>query len=321
LTKVPIAFICDRNYIIPTAVAITSLVYNKKPDTCYDIYVITIDLSETDIEKFYEFKGNKTDVHVIKVSLEKFEGMQQYGLVSIAAYLKCDLPELIPHQDKLLYLDGDIVIQKDLSGLFEIDIKDCYAGVVKGIGMIDNHLNLKNYFNSGVMLLNLKLMRENNVSGELLNIGRSAGKFMFMDQDCFNILFNNKVKFLPVIYNCTYNLLLKYKDTFTPDFINSFYDTNYLSMDDIKKDSYIVHFVSYEKPWIYSDAVYAGEWDEYFKKSPFKFHKLRRKSKKIREFMSVRHLTKLPYSFFIYWRYHGFKFAMDKVKIKLFKRI
>ncbi|MCK7489743.1 MAG: hypothetical protein MZU79_05535 [Anaerotruncus sp.] len=90
--------------------------------------------------------------------------------VTSAAYLKFDLPDLIPNQDKVLYLDGDIIIQKDLSDLFEINIKDYYAGAVKDIGLIDNDLNIKNYFNSGVMLLNLKLMRENNASTALLNI-------------------------------------------------------------------------------------------------------------------------------------------------------
>ncbi len=300
--------------------AVTSLVCNKKPDTFYDIYVITTGLSEKETERFYEFKGNKTDVHLIKVSLKKLEGMQQYGLVSITAYLKFDLPELIPHLDKLLFLDGDIIVQKDLCELFKTDIRECYASAVKGIGMIDNHLNLKNYFNSGVMLLNLKLMRENKTSGELLNIGRLVGNLKFMDQDCFNILFNNKVKYLPIKYNCTYNLFLKYKDKFTADFINSFYETNYLSMEDIKKDSCIMHFVSYEKPWIYSDAVYAGEWDAYFKKSPYRFYKLRRKSKILREIMAVSHLTNLPYSFFVSWRYHGLKSAMDKVKNKIVQK-
>ena len=51
----------------------------------------------------------------------------------LRAYLKFDLPDLIPHQDKVLYLDSDVIIQKDLTDLFEINIKDYYAGAVKDI--------------------------------------------------------------------------------------------------------------------------------------------------------------------------------------------
>jgi lipopolysaccharide biosynthesis glycosyltransferase len=314
LTKVPVAFICDSHFVIATAVALTSLMCNKNPDTYYDIYIIAVDLSEMEMKKFYEFKGGKADIHIIKVSLEKYEDMQQYGLVNSTAYLKFDLPDLIPNQDKVLYLDGDILIQKDLSDLFGINIEDDYAGAVKSILMIDNALNLKNYFFSGVMLLNLKLMRENNTSTALLNIGRSVDKLKFMDQDCFNILFNNKVKFLPIIYDCPYNLFLKYRDKYTLESINKYYETNYLSFDNIKKDSYIIHFAGHEKPWTFFDVGSTGEWDEYFKNSPYKHHKLKRRSKKLRELMFSRNLTKLLYLFFMHWRYHDFKFAMGKVK-------
>ena len=320
MTKVPVAFICDSHYVIPTAVAITSLICNKNPNTYYNIYIIGADLSEMEIEKFHEFKGDEADVHIIKTSLEKYEGMQKYGLLTSAAYLKFDLPDLIPNQDKVLYLDSDIIIQKDLSDLFEINIKDYYAGAVKDIGLIHYNPNNKNHFNSGIMLLNLKLMSENNASKALLDIGRSVENLTLMDQDCFNILFDKKVKFLQIIYNCHYYFFLKYRDEYTLDCINKYFETNYSSWDNIKKDSCIIHFVSYEKPWIYSDVASVGEWDEYFKKSPYKHNKLKRKSIKLRELMVSRNLTKLLYFFFMHWRYHGFRFAMGKVRKKLSKK-
>jgi lipopolysaccharide biosynthesis glycosyltransferase len=318
LTKVAVAFICDSNYVIPTAVAITSLVYNKKQDTFYNIYIIAASLSEKEIEKFYEFRGSNTDIHIIKVSLKKFEDVNKFMHITSAAYIKFDLPDLIPNQDKVLYLDSDVIIQKDLSDLFEININDYYAGAVKDIGLINNDLNIKNYFNSGVMLLNLKLMRENNASTALLNIAKSADNLTYMDQDCLNILFENKVKSLPGIYNCLYNLFLKNKEKFTLDYINKCFGTNYSSLNNIKKNSCIIHLVSYDKPWIYFDVVFVNEWDEYFKKSPFKLHKLKRKSKKLREFIISHNLTDLSFTFFKYWRNNGFKFVMGKVKKGLF---
>ena len=151
MTKVSVAFITDRHYVIPTVVAVTSLLCNKKPDTYYDIYIIAADLSNEEIEKFYELGGSSAGIHIIKSSLERFKGMHEStsGYITFAVYLKFDLPDLIPDQDKVLYLDSDIIIQKDLSGFFEKDIKDYYAGVIKDIALIDNELNIKNYFNDG----------------------------------------------------------------------------------------------------------------------------------------------------------------------------
>lgn len=318
MTKVAVAFICDSHYVIPTAVAITSLIFNKNRDTYYAIYIIAAGLSEKEAEKFYEFRESNVDIHIIKVSLKKFEDVNKFLHITSAAYLKFDLPDLIPGQNKILYLDSDTIIQKDLHELFETNINDYYLGAVKDIGLIDNIHNITNYFNSGVMLLNLKLMRENNTATSLLNIAKSADNLTYMDQDCLNILFDKKVKILPGTYNCLYNMFLKNKEKFTLEYVNKSFGTNYSSLDNIKKNSCIIHLVSYDKPWIYFDGIFVHEWDEYFKKSPFKLHKLKRKSKKLREFIISHSLTEVSFTFFRYWRNNGSKFVMGKVKKRLF---
>jgi lipopolysaccharide biosynthesis glycosyltransferase len=315
-----VAFICDSYYVIPTAVAITSLICNKNPDTYYNIYVIAANLSEMEIEKFYEFKGSNADIHIIKASLKKLEGIPKFLHITSTSCLKFELPNLIPHQDKVLYLDSDVIIQKDLSELFETNINDFYAGVIKDIGLIDNDLNIKNYFNSGIMLLNLKLMRENDASAALFNIRRSVDNLTYVDQDCFNILFEKKVKLLPIIYNCFYNFFLKHKDKYSLDYINKFFETNYLSLDDIKKDSCIIHLVSYDKPWVYFNNYFISEWNEYFKKSPFRLHKLKRKSINLREFIESHNVINVLYYFFQFWQDNGFKYAMGKAKNYFIKK-
>ena len=318
MKKIPVSFVCDSNYVIPTVVAITSLICNKNPDTYYDIYIITADLSEPELEKFYQFRSSTADIHIIKASLEKFEDLPLCSYVPSTAYLNFDLPNLIAHQDKMLHLDGDVIIQRDLSDLFEMNIDDYYAGVVKDIGLINNDLNIKNYFNNGVMLLNLKSMRENDVSIALLNIAKSGVKLKYMDQDCFNILFEKKVKLLLITYNCFNEFSQRIKDKCTHGYINECFGTNYSSLDNVIKDSSIIHFAGSDKPWISFDSVFVHIWNEYFEKSSFKFHKLKRKSIKLKRlkenFLSYR-LTKLSCLFFKYWRNYGFKFAMGKVKI------
>lgn len=314
MKKIPVSFVCDSHYVMPTVVAITSMICNQKPDTYYDIYIITSDLSEPELIKFYELRNRHADIHIITASLEKFEGLPLCSYVPAAAYLNFDLPDLIPHHDKVLHLDGDVIIQRDLNGLYEMNISDYYAGVVKDIGLIDNHLDIKNYFNNGVMLLNLKLMRENHVSTALLNTAKSGAGLKYMDQDCFNIVFDKKVKLLPIIYNCFNEFSQRSKDKCIHDYINKCFGTNYSSLDDIIKDSYIIHFAGNDKPWIYRNSVYVRLWDEYFEKSSFKFQKIKRKYIKPRMFNELRNIINLWCHFLRLWHYNGLKFATDKAK-------
>jgi lipopolysaccharide biosynthesis glycosyltransferase len=320
LKKIPVSFVCDSGYVMPTVVAITSLLYNKHPDTYYDIYIINADLSEPELAKFHEFRSRTSDVHVIKAYLEKCKDLPLCSYVPATAYLNFDLPNLISNQDKVLHLDSDVIIQRDLSELFAVNIDDYYAGVVKDIGLIDNDFNIKNYFNNGVMLLNLKLMRENDVSSALLNIAKSGIKLKYMDQDCFNILFEKKVKLLPIKYNCFNEFSQRIKNKYAHDYINKCFETNYSSLDNLTKDSCIIHFAGSDKPWIYYDCASASRWDKYFKKSSFNFNKLKRRSVKLRRLkeniLSYR-LINLSYLFFKCWRDNGFNLAMGKVKIFL----
>ena len=104
-----------------------------------------------------------------------------------------------------------------------------------------------------------------------------------------------------------------YVGHYTLDYINKCFGTNYSSLDNIKKDSCIIHLAGYYKPWIHFDTAFVREWDEYFKKSPYKHQKLKRKSIKLREFMISHKLTRRSYFFLIYWRD---KFLNFMVKLK-----
>ncbi|HNZ65562.1 MAG TPA: glycosyltransferase family 8 protein [Smithella sp.] len=314
MTKISVVFICDSNFVIPTAVAITSMICNKNKDTHYAIYIIAAELSEDEIEKLCKFRGRDIDICIIKASLKNFEGVRQFAHVTLAACLKFDLPNLIPDVDKALYVDGDVIIQKDLKDLFEININDYYAGAVQDIICIDNDFGVNNYFNSGVMLLNLKRLRADDTSSALLEIRKSKIKSTLMDQDCFNVLFDKKVKLLPVKYNCFYNFFVRRRNHYTLDSINKCFETNYASLDEMKADSFILHFIDFEKPWIYFNSALTSEWDEYFKKSPFRMYNLKRKSIKLRHFIASHHATNLLYWFLKYWHDHDFKFALNQAR-------
>lgn len=285
--NINIAFICDNNFVMPTVVALTSLIKNKNDLSQYDIYIIGADISEENIEIFHKLEDSNINIIIIRASAKEFMGLHQTQegsdcVASISALLKFKLPKLLPNCDKALYLDGDILIVKDLLELYNEELDDKLACVVIDSGIIYyKHKfteRVKHYFNSGVMLLNLKKMRENNICEILVNTKEELKDFSLMDQNVFNIVFDGKVKLLPIKYNFLVRNLTRAKEKYRIADINKKYDVNYNNLNEIKLDSHIIHFSSKEKPWKFFDIEMADIWYDYFLASPFSNFELSRKS-------------------------------------------
>ncbi|MFO7569049.1 MAG: glycosyltransferase, partial [Smithellaceae bacterium] len=193
------------------------------------------------------------------------------------------------------------------------------AAAVKDIGLIHNVHNIKNYVNTGVLLLNLKRLRNQHVSAALLETATSAKDIHFMDQDCFNIVLKDRMKRLPLRFNCPCQFLQQHKNEYPLDFINTTFKTDYASWQALKQDAVIVHWITHTKPWLYHDVALARQWDAYFRQSPFHHYSLKRRSVKLYAFIASRRLTNLVYIFFCYWRYRGIKFSLQKVKRRLMR--
>ena len=243
-----LVFICDNNYALPTRTAINSVIKNKKQETELKIYIIGVELNEQNKNSFYKF--NMPNVKIIFLEQDDvYKNLgPQHKHVSKAALLKFNIPQLI-NEERILYLDGDIIVSDDLSDLYHTDISEYYAAVIQDYFSIiikedNNRIETENYFNSGVMLLNLAKMRKDNISENLLTYKRNQKDIYYMDQDAFNYIFDKKVIFL----NYKYNFLNKYEETEQEIFKN------------IKP--VIVHYAD-SKPWNNINATNAELWLQY----------------------------------------------------------
>lgn len=120
------------------------------------------------------------------------------------SFARCYLPEILPDIDKILYLDLDIWVEKDISELWNIDITDYAIAAVVDINARNFHLpyipNVNVYINSGVLLMNLEYMRKHNMVEqfhELLN----TWLLSFPDQDTLNRVCYGAIKFLSHKWN------------------------------------------------------------------------------------------------------------------------
>lgn len=273
---IPIVFICDNGYTIPTATAVSSLLKFKKKATSYDITFIAVDMTDENIRKLALIKAHNITINIVSIEQNIFnnlhaEKITNYG-VSTTALIKFLLPDIMEHCNKILYLDGDIIIKRDLTTLYKVELEDSYAGVVRDIPQVLYKKQIfgvkygSDYFNSGVMLLNTKKMRDENIPALLAETKKNINSHL-MDQDVFNEVFYNNVRQLSIIYNTLYVNLIRSKGKYAIQTINKYYGTNYKKLEDIRRSSSIIHYCSKDKPWKYYDVPMADVWLEHYFRS------------------------------------------------------
>lgn len=285
-----IAFIADGSFFLPSVVALTSLLKNKKKESVYHIYFVVVDFTQKQkeiLKKMAEKKQTALDIVEIKEAdlQEKYAGIAKHDCcASVSALIKFDLPYICADVDKLLYLDGDIIVQSDLSELESIDFTEReYGAVVEDSGVLYSETlirqNISGYFNSGVMLLNLEALRKNKIPEKLVEEKFNSQDNSLMDQHVLNIVFKAHVKSLPHKYNLLYMNLIRarYFYSLSIDDINAKYSMDYKTWEDMRERAAVIHYSSFDKPWKYSDVSGVEIWDYYFRISPLKNYPLRRK--------------------------------------------
>lgn len=208
-----------------TGVSMTSLFENNKDMD--DIHVLYIErgLSEKNKHKLYTTaeKYNRTIDFIEMPDWAKIFNINikscKSGWLGFG-FNRLFLTEYIPEEvDRVLYLDSDTIIESSLKELWNTNMNDYYlAGVDdclsskyrKIVGIDENGT----YCNSGVLLINLKKWREDNIVKKFLRIlEENNGYFVFNEQSILNSVFSGKIKVLPQNYNVnTLVYLFNYKE-------------------------------------------------------------------------------------------------------------
>lgn len=289
--KINVCFIADSDYVIPTSVAITSLCMNANKKYMYNIYVVMpqdVNVTSTNLILANADDFDNINIEIVKRDIGQLALLhkgndQTYLAATSTALFKFELADIFSDLDKILYLDGDIIIKDNLIDLYNTDISDYYVGAVRDLPQVlypnqplGKEISGKDYFNSGVMLLNLNRMRAENIKEKLIETKRNYADQSLMDQSIFNVVFKSSVLQLPFIYNCCYINLIESKNRYDMDKLNSLYSTSYNNVYEIMPDIKIMHFSSKLKPWYFYDVALADEWIYYYKHSSLKRQRLQR---------------------------------------------
>lgn len=237
-----ILFCFDSKYQQHFGVSLTSLLINNPNNI--NIYIFTDKIDSNFIQKIDIIQEKYENVNIIiyEIDQESLQDLPFSDHASLANYYRLLMTKILPENiDKILYLDSDTVITNSIKNLYELEINQTYLaaqGSQTAIGQ-SRRLQLKSqsYFNTGVMLINLKRWREDKIGERSIEFAKQNPSMMkCWDQDALNKIIDGKFDPIDRIWNYTIDLSVAPK--------------NYIvNKNKFRKDPIIIHFVGAVKPW------------------------------------------------------------------------
>ena len=276
VVNIYVVFNTDRNYKEYTKVALKSAIENKNPYSVYNIKILCVDLTEKERDEFKDFEARRVKISTVPLKLDSIKNIGKHKIdhyVSRADLFKFFMPEIFPELNKILYIDSDTIILHDLSKLYHTNISRYpLAAVKKNDASVEweknedgsMRVNRIYSYNCGVLLFNLKNMRDNFLTTELIISKNKDKKSKLVTQNSFNdVIPINTIKLLSPIYN-TYSRWSSsdfdnwdFKEIYSP-----FLD-NIIDMNDLREHAVIVHFAGAQKPWFNNEIYFADLWWKY----------------------------------------------------------
>jgi len=239
LEKVPVVYCFDKAYAPYAAVSTYSLILNSRSKMV--IYWVVrdfdVDFAEKLAKSLFEVCGNIT---VVGVSDNFRVGHDSHAYISLATYLRLAIPYVIS-EEKVIYIDSDTLVLDDIFELYDLDM----CGTVIG-GAIDrwrgggSKMPLKDgdpYINSGVMLMNLNMLRGDDFLNKCKSIGVKYNEFITGMDQC---IINKYAEGRKIEIDKKWNIQILSNQEIWGGLENNTIET---------RDHAIVHFLGSVKPW------------------------------------------------------------------------
>ncbi len=255
MEKLVIVMTTDENYIVPTKVAIFSML-NSTPDVWFEIHILCD--RNLDADGRSELCALADKLKRVKLVFDEVQDTdlndaKTLGHIPIASYYRLYIAKMI-NEDRCLFLDGDIIVNADLREIYWTDLNGYYVAGVRDCAVqsknlaFANHeleLNIPNmcqYVNAGVMLFNLELIRKDCLDQQFICAIKNGYKYM--DQDILNKYCYDRIKHFPL----RFNLFAEFYDR-----LDKMGECDY-SQEELQKVEQwgILHYPGSFKPWVCS---------------------------------------------------------------------
>ena len=270
---VHVALSSDDNYAQHLTVTLYSLLINVSAQNFYHLHVLDGGITAQNKEKILASlkKFSNQEIKFYQIDKSVFKNSQKILHINEMSYFRILLSKILTKLEKVLYLDSDLLIFKDVAEIFKINLKEneflaasqiFHPNYQKVLSKQFNK-NLSLCFNAGVLLMNLQAMRKNNLTKELMNFSRlNANKLLAADQDVFNIVMNSKVKKLDPTWNVGSYIFYAKNHTYC--------QLNQTKFKELKNNPGIIHFDG-AKPWSFGHLhLYKKKYFQILDQTAFK---------------------------------------------------
>ena len=280
---VPVVFAANNSFVPMFATCLQSVIDSSSTGNNYDIILIQSDVTPENKQILLGMIADKPNF-----SLRFFDASEligDYNLeakehISVETYYRFLIQEAMPSYDKVLYIDCDLIVKKDLAELFATDVEGYMLAATRDpdfIGQVNGAnpktynyayktLKLKDpysYFQAGVLLFNEVEMRKAHTLNEWLDF--ATYPYRYSDQDVLNVYCQGRVKYIDMawnmIYDCNHDRIAKVIN-FAPDAIRKEYMTAHANPN-------IIHFAGFMKPWHSTKEEFATEFWLLARKTPY----------------------------------------------------
>ena len=252
---IPVFYACDDNFIKFAAISMRSILLNSDKERFYSFHILITGISEENRKAVLDMKTDNCEIIFDDVTeylarLTKDLPIRDY--YSKTTYFRLFIADMFPQYDKVIYIDSDTVVKKDVSELFDTDLKDNYVGAVSERVMTETDvygtyveeclgIDRYAYFNAGVLLINCREFRKNEL---LVRFGELLASYDFVvtqDEDYLNLLCKDRVLLLSGKWNA------------------EIFNGLPVSEEEVA----VFHYIMTSKPWHYRDCAYGGYFWKY----------------------------------------------------------
>lgn len=278
-----IVYCSNEKYAKYLCVTLYSLIEHTNSENNYNITILETDISDELKKDILSLKNGKDYINInfvnVKQMLDEKENDKLFCHLYFTKemYLRIFIPNILKDCDKAIYIDIDTMIMDDIAKLYQIDLEDYYVAAAKDFNSIVNvkffdsinkYFNeclkikdMNNYFNSGVLLMNLQKLREINVVQKTYDILEKFKELLYPDQDVLNLICEDHVKIIDNNWNFVplINVSLIQDETF-----QNLAAEWAIGLADRK----LIHYISEEKPWDEPKRFYSAGWWKKAKETP-----------------------------------------------------
>jgi len=310
LNKKNVVITCDDSYMYQASTMLNSLLKNNNSDI--KIFLIHNGVKKKKLDSLKKLVNQfSVEFEDFKIKNNFFSDLKTTHHFKNVNYFRLLIPDVLPRNiNKVLYLDCDILVLNSIEFLWEINLNNHFLAAVKDNVSITHkeQLGMKptsNYFNSGVMLINLDFWRQEQLSKKVIEfVIDHPEKIEFVDQDGLNAIINGHWIELPLSWNVQSYL-----------FMDNGLKIRYA---DILSEPSVIHFSGNGlKPWKNNNFtnLYFSEYKKYQKSLSIPKSKFKLISKQQLTLHSKKYLKKIFFFFGkinLLWKINSYFFRISK---------